>query len=297
MFAACAYRYFLRNVQRLREWEEPDRAAELDPRALGITFHDAARRVVEAAIAWPPTADEAEELASVCAEQALTRHEHENAPIVPGLMRDISRRRLEALLRIWLRHEAGRRDGLRPAGAEVALGSREAPFVLDAGGFPVRFTGSIDRVDEDRDRQAARVIDYKVKLAPGFKKSFGDGRIAGGEAVQLPLYSLAVGGNVSSEYLVLQAGNADAPAIEPVTFTLDETREAIGHFRTLLAGMEAAVASGTFTPRVETRLRRDPCTFCECADVCGPGHDERYRGKDGDPAPEARALRALRELP
>ena len=297
MFAACAYRYFLRNVQRLREWEEPDRAAELDPRALGNTFHDAARRVVAAAVGWPPTADEAAELASVCAEQALARYENESAPIVPELMRDISRRRLEALLRAWLRHEAGRRDGLRPAGAEVPLGSREDPFVLDAGGFTVRFTGSIDRVDEDPERRPARVIDYKVKLAPGFKKSFGDGRIAGGEAVQLPLYSLAVGGDVSSEYLVLQAGNADSPAIEPVTFSPEETREAIGQLRTFLAGMEAAVASGTFPPRVQTRLRRDPCTFCECADVCGPGHDERYRGKDDDPAPEARALRALRELP
>jgi hypothetical protein len=297
MFAACAYRYFLRNVQRLKEWEEPDRAAELDPRALGNAFHDAARRVVAAAAAWPPTADEAGELARVCSEQALARHESEKAPIVPGLMRDISRRRLETLLRAWLRHEASRHDGLRPAGAEVPLGSREAPFVLDAGGFPVRFTGSIDRVDEDRERRPARVIDYKVKLAPGFQKSFGDGRIAGGEAVQLPIYSLAAGGDVSSEYLVLQAGNADSPTIEPVTFSRDETREAIDQLRTFLAGMEAAVASGTFPPRVETRLRRDPCTFCECADVCGPGHDERYRGKDGDPAPEARALRALRELP
>jgi hypothetical protein len=140
------------------------------------------------------------------------------------------------------------------------------------------------------------VIDYKVKLAPGYAKAFGDGRIAGGEAVQLPLYSLAVGNDVASEYLVLQAANADSPTVEPIVFSGDETLEAIAHFRTFLAGMEAAVATGTFTPRVEARFRKD-CAFCECLDVCGPGHEERYRAKEDDPAPEARALRALRDLP
>jgi hypothetical protein len=297
MFAACPYRYFLRNVQRLKEWEEPEREAELDPRSLGNAFHDAARRLVAAASKWPLTADDAERLATVCAEEALVRHEAEHAPIVPGLIREISLRRLEALLHAWLRHEAARGDGLRPVAAERPVGSREAPFVVDAGEFSVRFTGSIDRVDEDSDRRPARVIDYKVKLAPGFRKAFGEGRIAGGEAVQLPIYSLAAGGDVASEYLVLQAGNAGAPSVETIGFSPDETREAVGSLRTFLAGMEAAIGSGAFAPRVETRLRKDPCAFCECADVCGPGHEDRFRAKDDDPDPDARALRALRDLP
>jgi hypothetical protein len=220
-----------------KEWEEPERLAELDPRALGITFHDAARLLVESSSEWPPSSEEAAGLAGACAEAAVARHEAGSAPIVPGLIREISVRRIELLLRAWLRHEAGRRDRLRPVSAERPLGSREEPFVLDAGGFSIRFTGSIDRVDEDPEGRPARVIDYKVKLAPGFKKAFGEGRIVGGEAVQLPIYSLAVGGDVASEYLVLQAGITDLPAVEAIAFSADETEEAIGHLRTFLGCM------------------------------------------------------------
>jgi hypothetical protein len=298
MFATCPYKYFLRRVLDLREWEEPDREAELDPRSLGNTFHDAARRVVTSASAWPPKQDEAAALASRVSEEALVHHETTTAPIVPPLIREISRRRIEALLRVWLDHEAHRKDGLLPFAAEQPLGSETAPFYVNAGAFAVRFTGSIDRVDEDREHRPARVVDYKVKLAAGFTKAFGDrGRIVGGEASQLPIYALAMGGGVASEYLVLQGGNTYSPCIETVAFSRDETREAVDHLRTFLTGMEAAIVSGTFAPRVAARLRKDPCTVCEFADVCGPGHIERFRGKDEDPAAEVRALRALRELP
>jgi len=61
--------------------------------------------------------------------------------------------------------------------------------------------------------------------------------------------------------------------------------------------MDSAIASGTFAPRTAARLRKDPCAFCECADVCGPGHKSRFDAKDGDPDADAAALRALREIP
>ncbi|HET9795561.1 MAG TPA: hypothetical protein VFS34_13995, partial [Thermoanaerobaculia bacterium] len=59
----------------------------------------------------------------------------------------------------------------------------------------------------------------------------------------------------------------------------------------------AAIASGTFVPRTAARLRKDPCGVCECADVCGPGHKDRFAAKDDDPDPAVRALLALRRLP
>jgi len=296
-FATCPYRYFLRNVQGMREWDEADRAAELDPLSLGNTFHDAARRLVAASRDWPPSPAGIGALAARVSEEALARHEEKNAPVVPALVRELARDRVEALVRAWLAFEADRGDALRPAAAEHPLGAGGEPFVLDAGAFPVRFQGSIDRVDEDRDGRPARVVDYKVKMAPGFAKEFrGGGRIVGGEAVQLPVYALAVGGEVASEYLVLHGGSA-GPAVESVFFSPEETEEAIAALRSFLAGMEAAVASGTFVPRTAARLRKDPCGVCECADVCGPGHKVRFAAKDDDADPAVRALLALRRLP
>jgi hypothetical protein len=297
-FGACPYRYFLRNVQDLREWEELDRAAELGPLALGKIFHGAAQRVAGSATSWPLSGNEAGPLVARAAEEALAYYEETTAPLHPELVRSLARARIEELIRAWLDHEAGRRDGLRPAAAEKELGTPESPFRVDAGPFTVPFVGSIDRVDENREGRAARVIDYKVKMAPGFHKAFdGGGRILGGEAVQLPIYALATGENVASEYLVLRSVGSGAASVEAVSFSPDQTSEAIVHLRTLLRGMEQAVGSGTFTPRTATRLQKSPCSFCEFSDVCGPGHVERYEGKDDDPDPSVRALRALRDLP
>ncbi|HET9794628.1 MAG TPA: PD-(D/E)XK nuclease family protein, partial [Thermoanaerobaculia bacterium] len=242
-FATCPYRYFLRSVQGMREWDEADRVGELDPLSLGNTFHDAARRLVTASRDWPPPPAGLVALVARVSEEALARHEEKNAPLVPALVRELARDRLEALLRVWLAFEAERGDSLRPAAAERPLGAGSEPFVLDAGAFPIRFRGSIDRVDEDRDGRPARVVDYKVKMAPGFAKEFrAGGRIVGGEAVQLPVYALAAGGEVASEYLVLLGGSA-GPAAESVPFSPEETKEAIAALRSFLAGMEAAIAS------------------------------------------------------
>jgi hypothetical protein len=115
--------------------------------------------------------------------------------------------------------------------------------------------------------------------------------------VQLPVYALATGPAVAAEYLVLQSGNAESTTIESVAFDPEETGEAIAGFRTFLAGMESAIASGTFAPRTSARLRKDPCGVCACADVCGPGHKDRFGAKEGDPDPAVRALLALRDLP
>ncbi len=297
-FGACPYRYFLHNVQGLREWEELDRSAELGPLHLGNAFHDAARRIVGYATSWPPSGDEGAELAARAAEEALALHEEKTAPLHPELVRGIARARIEDLIHAWLAHEAGSRDGLRPAAAEKNLDTPEIPFRVDAGPFSVRFVGSIDRVDDDREGRAARVIDYKVKMASGFQKAFdGGGRILGGEAVQLPIYALATGERVASEYLVLRSVGPGSASVEAVSFPPDQTSEAIGHLRTFLRGMEEAVGSGTFAPRTATRLNKWPCSFCEFSEVCGPGHIERFEEKDDDSDPSVRALKALRDLP
>jgi hypothetical protein len=298
MFARCPYSYFLRSLQGLREWQEPNRAAELDPLSLGITFHEAARRVVTAASVWPPPTSDAPALAALAAEEALAEHENRTAPLVPALVRELACRRLEGLLGAWLAFEATRDDGLHPTAAEQSLGAGSEPFLLDAGSFSVRFTGFIDRVDADRQGRPARVIDYKVKMAPGFAKSFRDGgRIIGGEAVQLPVYALAAGGNVATEYVVLEGGSAESVAVQPVSFSNEESFEAIDGLRAFLAGMENAVSAGAFAPRIGARIRKDPCAFCEFAEVCGPGHKTRFAAKDDDDDSAVQALRALRELP
>ncbi|HET7453870.1 MAG TPA: PD-(D/E)XK nuclease family protein, partial [Thermoanaerobaculia bacterium] len=297
VFAACAYRYFLRNVQGLRPWEEPERSSELDPLGLGITFHDAARRIAESASSWPPTADEAGRIAAPAAEAALAEYEAREGAIAPGLIRELARDRVAALLRAWLDHERRRGDGLRPRAAEASVGSDAAPLAVDAGPFSVRFVGAIDRIDEDAAHRPARVVDYKVKLAGGFARAFGDaGRIVGGEAVQLPVYALSTGAPVASEYLVLEAGGAE-PAVEAVSFTPERTADAIESLRAFLRGMDAAIAAGAFLPRTATRFRKDPCRLCDFADVCGPGHVERFLAKEADPDADVRALRALLELP
>jgi hypothetical protein len=142
------------------------------------------------------------------------------------------------------------------------------------------------------------VIDYKVKLAAGFPKAFGsEGRILGGEATQLPVYASAVGGDVASEYLVVRSSGTAAPEIEKVSFSREQTHESIDGLRRFLRGMEAAIASGAFVPRTAGALQKEPCSFCDYADICGPGHIDRFGAKDDDPDPAAAALRALRDLP
>jgi RecB family exonuclease len=313
-FGNCPLRYFFRQILRLRPLEEPEMPGEITARLLGQLFHEAARSL---------TADNAGgrfrevlerdffDLASRAAEETLRRSEENGLRFEPPLFRKLAHRTVKACVLAWLDCEKKRPSIAFPVAAEAGFGPprsggtlgvappvrwREDPVALEIGRTQLALRGEIDRIDADASGQPIRVIDYKTKKT---KWSFPkDRRIAGGEALQLPVYALAAAAPVSSEYLVIEDWESANPKASRREFDAPATEKAIEDFKSALAVLDDAISSGTFVPRTKGILESDLCEFCDFSHVCGPGHIRRFRRKrETDRSSDVRRVISLETLP
>jgi ATP-dependent helicase/nuclease subunit B len=209
-YATCPFRFFASNVLGLEEL--PDLSLETDHRRRGFLAHELLaelhRRLIEDGKLRSPTAVGGSEFQRLkdAAIQWLVEQFSSDDPLGTALRKvdfQIIAKWMEEYFGQHAEYEqADRGDPLQPAYFEVSFGMRrrageridpvsvEKPFAIKCGDELVRFSGRIDRIDIGimGGEVAFNVIDYKTGTKRGFKKK----DIESGQAIQLPLYALAV---------------------------------------------------------------------------------------------------------
>jgi len=209
-YATCPFRFFSANVLGLEEL--PELSLDTDYRRRGYLAHELLaelhRRLVDSGKLQSPTgAGEATfQRFKEDAIQWLIEQFPSGDPLEAALRKVDFR-----LIARWMEEYFGQHEEyeksdeeqpLQPAYFEVSFGMKprsgervdpvsvEKPFELKCGNEIVRFSGRIDRIDIGMvsGEVVFNVIDYKT----GSKSAFKTKNAASGQAVQLPLYALAV---------------------------------------------------------------------------------------------------------
>lgn len=304
--ASCAYRAFLQDALGLSAPEESPAALAFDGRTTGELAHAALEAAATSALErGAPLGDLLLSGADALAGRTVTRFLADWEIDLPPVLVEVATEQLAALLRAVGELERARPDPLPLAGGEVGFGPGKGAEPV-AGEDPLRvpLTGRIDRLD--RSGAAARVVDYKFSRPDPFGAKNRKGwRIVGGERVQLAAYALAAraldAASVSSEYLFVTADRkGGAPEALSVAFDAAGTDEAVASFHRAVGLLDATIRKGDLLPRTESLSSRgSPCSFCDVATVCGPGHARVYEAKReaerlADPAAP---LFAIEEIP
>ncbi|MBL9086213.1 MAG: PD-(D/E)XK nuclease family protein [Planctomycetia bacterium] len=284
--AACLHRFFLTKVLRLDAEEAPFGGVAFGARTLGELLHAALHRAVLAPAARPEAV--AQEVVGAAA--AKLPDPADRAFVLDELTRVVTLFRL--------REAEGERGGFVPAPAdlEVAFGGAGREVWLGDGAGRFALTGRVDRVDTDPPaRRRAIVVDYKSGATGADREARR--ALAEGDALQLPLYALALEAtrDVRVEGLELVAGRrrgraavgteavgealvARAEGLPPRVRDADAFRALLEGARTRARDVVAAVRAG--------RIDKNPadaavCDRCPARGVCRPDVD-RFAPAGGD---------------
>ena len=153
---------------------------------------------------------------------------------------------------------------------------------------PIRLRGKIDRIDLRDDGSRARALDYKTGKQP---RDVRDDSLAGGKALQLPLYILAAQQllpktmveSASYLYFTLRGG------YRTITFTRSALDEQRAELTNLLDTAATMIRSGIFAQHATV----EGCRRCEFRPICGNGILKLYDLKQGDD--HMAAFRAIKE--
>jgi RecB family exonuclease len=289
-FAACPYRHFLKRGLKLRAWEEPERAYQIDSRDFGNLYHEVAHRVFAELAEGNGLPLRAEALAGLAAriealvDEALAAFAAEGGVVNPALL-DPVRVRLRSDIEEMLADDVKAADAdeeFVPAAFEEEFADLAVPL---ARGAAVTFDGKIDRIDTTRRTRRVRVIDYKT----GKYVWKQDEQWKGGTEVQLAIYNLAARAAYPKHevaeaiyYYATAAGDYKRKACAA-------TPDAEKTLRHVLLALDGLAAAGVFPPVA------DNCRFCDYQTVCGPFREDRARRKAADP--RLGDFKALREIP
>lgn len=268
-YLSCPFAWFLEKVVGVEEL-----ASGVDARAVGTLVHAAAKSAYEPLVASStrlradgvPAA-----LERACATIDLLA-ESERIPGTPAARR-LAAARAKLLTGRLVLMEAASDGRLVPARLESEVGGDDG---VDIGG--VRIRGRVDRVDAHPLDGSRFVVDYKTGAVPS--KS----RIGTGEALQLPLYLLALQAEGGSAVL---GGAYVSPAEEGRSgVVLEEAVDDVGSVssgcRELTAAEAAALYDGTRQLAVQAAedMRRGliaPRADRACPHWCGLGAACRSR--------------------
>lgn len=303
-YAECPFRFLLERVFRLEALEEPDRVlligaadrGDLVHRVLEATF----RHLAEAgALPLAPGRLAAAHAALDAAlDEAGREAERRGLTGLPALWAG-ERARLRAELRAALAAEADEGEAWVPALFEVAFGipwleAAAAPLVCQLpDGRTLRLRGKIDRVDLSPDGTRARVLDYKTGRARSPRTA---DRLAGGRALQLPVYRLAAQALLEARGSAARVEEAQyyhvvgPDAGTRVRFTRSGWEARRADFDRLLAALVDGIQAGRFFQRPQA-CARGPCAFDL---ACGAERRRWAEAKRADPAVAAHdALEAI----
>jgi ATP-dependent helicase/DNAse subunit B len=269
-FFGCPFYYFQKHVLDIEPWEEPEAALSINALDLGSLYHSVLEDYYKS---------RARDIAGV-AEKHFREFERRGVTGYPTVW-EIKKQIIIEELSAFVERDRAASAGWQPAKFEEEFrGIAVAP--------PVRLRGKIDRLDLSDDKLRARVLDYKTGKLP---RGVRDDSLAGGEALQLPLYILAAQQilpkvtveSASYLYFTLRGGYR----------TISFTRDALDHRRAELTGLlETAsemIRHGIFAQYATA----EGCRNCDFRPICGNGILKLYELKQGDVHMEA--FRAIKE--
>lgn len=178
-FLLCPFRFYVESYLGLEPVlpQEP----ELTPAEIGSLIHKILQYFFER------KADRGS-LQNIIDELWLS-HCKKHPYLIPALL-SFQKEQIEKTLHRFLEKELSgepSRGRLKPAWFEWSFGKKGALELPDGNGGIIRIKGRIDRIDVDEKSKRFLIIDYKT----GSQKITGN-QIRRGEALQLPLYLLAV---------------------------------------------------------------------------------------------------------
>jgi RecB family exonuclease len=295
-FGECPQKFLLKHILRVEDLDHPERELQIHHRDKGTLDHSILERLYsamdaddfrEAAAALPHLPDALSTRLDALVDEHFDEHEA-IAPPFNRTVRDIERRATKRILREFVVNDVAdlAANDLTPKWFEYRFGAKHRdrglvanhpePFVIDAGGVPVRVEGTIDRIDESE--AFLRIVDYKSGKALRHA-NLGE-KIDRGVRLQLALYAMAV-----SEFFQADPASVSG-TIKPLVqgevkpakfaFALDQKRESL--LETLEIFIRAILA-GHF-PAFPNERDEDfnSCKYCPVNHSCRTKHDldERY---------------------
>ena len=258
-FFGCPFYYFQKHILRIQKWEEPEAAIVIDAADLGSLYHAILEDYFRTGGELPAVI-----------EKHFQQFENDGVtgyPTVWEIKKEIIRQELTA----FACREA------RRLGTEWKPSDFEKEFKGLLVAPPVRLRGKIDRIDRSADGRHARVLDYKTgKLPTGLR----DDSLAGGEALQLPLYLLAAEqllpgitvDGASYLYFTLRGGYRDVGFSRAA---LDACRKQLHQLLLTAADM---IRAGLFAQHATP----ENCQNCDFRPICGNGVLKLAERKAGD---------------
>lgn len=290
-FGECPQKFLFEHILGVTDFDDPERELQIHHREKGIIDHRILEKfyrgtspleIVHAAALLPAMpAAIVQRLETIIDEQF-----DELERVVPPFnrtVRDIERRATKRILRDFLAQDIADLDAQRlmPRWFEYRFGRKHRdaadhpePFIVDAGGVPVRVEGTIDRIDEGEGRY--RIVDYKSGKALRHQ-NLGD-KIDRGVRLQLALYAVAVADFFDADPAAVSGTIKPLVTGEKAKFAFELAEKRSMLLETLNIFIDA-IRRGTFPafPN-ENDAEFNSCKYCPVNHSCRTKHDpqERY---------------------
>ena len=305
-WAECPFRFFLGSVLSVGALETPEELLSISPMDRGKLVHVILERFVKeslSAVPFLPT--EARGAGGSGRIMAIAEEEfgkvEERGLAGQRVMWEAVKEEIRQDLETFLERDAEWRAerGVHPRHVEFPFGFEGPPVTLGLpDGGRISFRGVIDRVDLDRDRLRAVVIDYKTGSTYAYRDMKKD-PLGRGTHLQLPIYALAVrdalGGilrphaSVVAEYWFVSAkGRFQREKIQ-----LDDVE---ANFRAAVQTIVQGIRGGVFPadPGRSTQFGSANCSSCDFDRLCPVDRQKLWERKRS--SPRARAYIKLSEV-
>ncbi|HVR40716.1 MAG TPA: PD-(D/E)XK nuclease family protein, partial [Thermoanaerobaculia bacterium] len=280
-FGECPQKFLLKHILGVVDIDDPERDAQIHHREKGNLDHRILERFYRG---WTASADDLARLEELVDDEFAQLET--NAPPFNRTVRAIEQRATKRNLRDFVVNDQIdlANCGLEPKFFEYRFGAkwrerggadRDEPFMVDAGGIPVRVEGQIDRIDVGGNR--FRIVDYKSGKALRHQ-NLGE-KIDRGVRLQLALYAMAV-----SEFFGVDASRVSG-TIKPLIIGdgkgkfAFELAEKSGGLHETLAIFINAIQQGRFPAFPNDRDDEfNSCKYCPVNHSCRTKHDaeEKY---------------------
>jgi hypothetical protein len=282
-FGECPQKFLLKHLLGAVDIDQPEREIQIHHREKGTLDHKILERHYR---------EGGDRLDQIIDEQFDAFAQQ--VPPFNRVIRDIERRATKRILREFLNVDEADLEAqdLVPRWFEYRFGASRRrdvnapppdhpePFIVEAGGIPVRVEGTIDRIDVARDasQQRFRIVDYKSGKA---LRHYGLAeKIDRGVRLQLALYAMAVSeffdaapDTVSATIKPIVTGDAKP---EKFAFALHEKKD--GLLETLEIFMRAILGGQFPAFPNDNDAEFNSCKYCPVNHSCRTRHDldERY---------------------
>jgi ATP-dependent helicase/DNAse subunit B len=294
-YALCPFRYFLKEILKLRTLEAPEEIWRVRPLDRGQIIHQILyqfHREVQKEISGPLQSERFEDYWKRMEKVAHQVFGEAQILGVTGfpLLWDLDQQTILGDLKGFLQEEMKEDSGLTPTHFEMSFGSSldrgkdlpadSVPLALQERGPVVSFRGRIDRIDFSPTGDYLRIIDYKTGEIQGQENGF-----SGGTALQLPIYLLAARrifgqGRVDierswAEYCSVKRKNN----FKRLPFYGENWEEKEEELKKIVKIIVQGISEGSFFP---FREEGKSCGYCDFSSLCENGVNTLFEQKMGD---------------